>query len=108
MIKTTTFKTDEAWGLRMRAVLGFNCGRAITASRLAVLAEIPETHPTCPNTRAAVRELVDEGLPILGTPKGFMLTYNKELVEREADRLASRATSILNRRAKLLKAASCA
>jgi hypothetical protein len=92
MVTTTTFKADEAQAQRMRAVL----------------AEIPETHPTCPNTRAAVRELVDEGLPILGTPKGFMLTYNKELVEREADRLASRATSILNRRAKLLKAASCA
>lgn len=70
--------------------------------------DFEDGHPTRPRTRALIRECVEQGQPIVSGSKGFRWTLTESEIRAAADKLASRALRILERREKLLKAGGLA
>lgn len=50
---------------------------------------------TCPRIRKHIRELRLQGVPILSDTRGYWLSHDREEIEEFSDRLAHRATAIL-------------
>jgi len=96
MATKTTLKRAENV-VRVHQILDMNRGQWIHADDLSVLADIDETHASCPNTRAAVRSLVLRGSPIVSGRYGFVFTRDKERIRCERDGLVKRMTALAAR-----------
>lgn len=70
----------------------------LTASELAVVAGIDETNASAPNTRKAIKQLVEaEVVPIVGTADGYYIARTAEQAMAGAEALRGRVQSTLDR-----------
>jgi hypothetical protein len=72
-------------------------GDPITAVDLALDNGIPETSDSCPTTRSIIREMIDEGMLIGSTSRGYKLMTTGKEVQQCLNSLLKRQMGISRR-----------
>lgn len=79
------------------ALEGITPDYPISANTLAVVLRIPETHATCPNTRACVRAAIQSGVPIGSNSKGYFMITSEQQMQVYLNRLLQRQVKLAAR-----------